>query len=212
MRWRGSRSHTEWAMRTIVVATANAGKVAELAEALKGSEYKVQSLETLSDRTPVEETGATFEANARLKAEAYSLRTPHVVLADDSGLEVDALGGSPGVLSARYGSPTLSDTARCKAILEALTGTPDAERTARFRCVLAVAKGGRTLATFDGVVEGTILRQPRGGSGFGYDPIFFHAPSGKAFGELTREEKEKVSHRGVAIRKFLAAVRRGELA
>jgi XTP/dITP diphosphohydrolase len=199
-------------MPTLVVATGNPGKIAELAEALGSSQFTVQSLDALADQTPVEETGATFEANARLKAEAYSRRTPHLVLADDSGLEVDALDGGPGVLSARYGSPTLSDPARCKAILKALTDTPDAKRTARFHCVLAAAKVGRTLAIFDGVVEGTILRELRGSGGFGYDPIFFHAPSGKAFGELTREEKERVSHRGEAIRKLLAAVRRGELA
>jgi XTP/dITP diphosphohydrolase len=198
-------------MATLVVATGNPGKIAELAAALAGSGFDVRGLDALDDRTPIEETGATFEDNARLKAEGYSRRAPYLVLADDSGLEVDALDGAPGVLSARYGSPTLSDPARCKAILKALTDTPEAERSARFRCVLAVAKGGRTFTTFDGVVEGTILRELRGSGGFGYDPIFFHAPSGKAFGELTREEKEKVSHRGEAIRKFLAAVRRGEL-
>jgi XTP/dITP diphosphohydrolase len=198
-------------MSTLVVATGNPGKIAELAKMLDGSGFRVEGLEALAERTPVEETGATFEENARLKAEAYSRRTPHPVLADDSGLEVDALCGAPGVMSARYGGAALSDPSRCEAILEALAHTPDARRTARFRCVLAVAKDGRTLATYDGVVEGTILRAPRGANGFGYDPIFFHAPSGRSFAELTRDEKEKVSHRGEAIRKFLAAVRKGEL-
>lgn len=199
-------------MTTLVVATGNPGKVKELAGALEPEGFTVYGSESLADPAPVEETGATFEANARAKAEGYSRRTPHLVLADDSGLEVDALGGAPGVLSARYGSPTLSDPARCRAILKALTDTPDGKRTARFRCVLAVARAGRTLAVFDGTVEGTILRELRGSNGFGYDPIFFHAPSGKAFGELTREEKERVSHRGAAIRKFLEAVRRKEIA
>ena len=204
-------------MSTLVVATGNAGKSAELAEALQkltvdSSQFTVEGLKHLDDATPVEETGATFEANAKLKAEGYSLRTPHLVLADDSGLEVDALDGGPGVLSARYGSPTLSDKARAKAILKALIDVPDEKRTARFRCVLAVATNGRTLATFDGVVDGTILRELRGENGFGYDPIFFHPPSGRAFGELTREEKDKVSHRGEAIRKFVEAVRRGAFA
>jgi XTP/dITP diphosphohydrolase len=97
-------------------------------------------------------------------------------------------------------------------VLKGLVDTPDDKRTARFRCVLAVARAGKTLATFHGVVEGTILRELRGGNGFGYDPIFFHAPSGKAFGELTREEKQKISHRGDAIRKFVAAVAGGTLA
>jgi len=211
-------------MSTLVLATGNPGKIAELAGAIQKltvnssqstvdhSQLTVRGLEALTDRSEVEETGATFEANARLKAEAYSLRTPHLVLADDSGLEVDALDGAPGVLSARYGGPTLSDPERCTRILEALIDVPDAGRTARFRCVLAAAKGGRTRATFEGVVHGTILRGPRGTHGFGYDPIFFHAPSGKAFGELTRDEKERVSHRGQAIRNFLEAVQRGEIA
>ena len=198
-------------MPGLVVATGNPGKVAELEAALAPYGFRVQSLESLGDTTAIEETGATFEANARLKAEGYSLRTNELVLADDSGLEVDALDGAPGIFSARYGSPTLSDPARCKAVLKGLIDTPDDKRTARFRCVLAVARAGKTLATFHGVVEGTILRELRGGNGFGYDPIFFHAPSGKAFGELTREEKEKVSHRGDAIRRFVAAVEAGTL-
>ena len=198
-------------MTTLVVATGNPGKIAEIAAALAASRIEVLGLPALSDTTPIDETGSTFEANARLKAEGYSLRTPHAILADDSGLEVDALEGAPGILSARYGSPTLSDPARCKAILKALIDTPDAERTARFRCVLAVARGGRTLATFDGAVEGTILRELRGSNGFGYDPIFFHPPSQRAFGELSREEKQKVSHRGQALAKLVAAIERGEV-
>jgi len=198
-------------MPTLVVATANPGKVGELADALAGTPYTVLGLESIPDATPVEETGSTFEANARLKAEGYSRRTPHLVVADDSGLEVDALDRRPGVLSARYGSPTLGDAARCKAILKALVDTPDAERTARFRCVLAVARSGSTLATFVGAVEGTILRELRGDNGFGYDPIFFHPPSGRSFGELTRDEKERVSHRGEAIRKLIDALLKGEL-
>jgi len=189
-------------LKILVLATGNPGKVRECAAVLAPAGFTVLSLDALPDATSVEETGVTFEANARLKAEGYSLRTPHLVLADDSGLEVDALGGGPGVLSARYGGPELTDPERCTAILAALAGTPDGKRQARFRCVLALAKGGLTLATFDGVVQGTILREPRGANGFGYDPIFFHAPSGCAFAELTREEKELVSHRGQALRKL----------
>lgn len=190
-------------MKTVVVATGNPGKIKECAAVLSPAGFTVLGLDALADTTPVEETGATFEANARLKAEGYSLRTPHPVLADDSGLEVDALGGGPGVLSARYGGPDLTDPERCTAILEALAKTPDDKRTARFRCVLALAHAGKTLATFDGVVEGSILRATRGANGFGYDPIFFHAPSGRAFAELTRAEKELVSHRGRALRKLV---------
>ena len=189
-------------MKTLVLATGNPGKIKECETFLGPAGFTVLGLDALSDPTPVEETGGTFEANARLKAEGYSLRTPHLVLADDSGLEVDALGGGPGVLSARYGGPDLNDPERCAAILAALAQTPDDKRTARFRCVLALAQAGRTLATYDGVVEGSILREPRGANGFGYDPIFFHAPSGRAFAELTREEKARVSHRGQALRKI----------
>jgi len=186
----------------IVVATGNPGKIEEFAAVLGPAGFTVRGLDALTDRTSVEETGATFEDNARLKAEAYSLRTMHLVLADDSGLEVDALDGAPGIFSARYGGPDLTDPERCAAILKALEHTPDAERTARFRCVLALAKAGKTLATFDGAVEGKILTEPRGLNGFGYDPIFFHPPSGRAFGELSRAEKARVSHRGVALRNW----------
>ncbi len=193
-------------MTVLVLATGNPGKIKECEAFLGPAGFTVLGLDALTDLTPIEETGATFAANARLKAEGYSLRTPHLVLADDSGLEVDALGGGPGVLSARYGGPDLTDPERCTAVLAALAQTPDDKRTARFRCVLALAKAGKTLATFDGAVEGTILREPRGSNGFGYDPIFFHAPSGRAFAELTREEKERVSHRGNALRQFSQSV------
>ena len=197
-------------MPILVVASGNPGKAAELKEALGGIPgWTVDSRPFTVD---VAESGDTFEANARLKAEAHSRGTPHLVVADDSGLEVDALDGRPGVLSARYGSPTLSDAGRCKAILKALIDTPEPERTARFRCVLAVAREGRTLAIYEGSVEGAILRELRGGGGFGYDPIFLHPPSGKTFGEMTREEKERVSHRGAAIRKLAAALEKGDLA
>ena len=187
-------------MRRVVAATGNAGKLKEIEAALGPAGIEVAGIDTLSDPTPVEETGATFEENARLKAERYSLRTDALVLADDSGLEVDALDGAPGIYSARYGSPTLSDPARGRAILKALVDTPEAERGARFVCVIAIARAGKTLATFRGEVSGTILREMRGDNGFGYDPIFFYPPMGRAFGELTREEKETVSHRGAALR------------
>jgi XTP/dITP diphosphohydrolase len=198
-------------MPALVVASGNSAKVAECEAVLAPGGFTVIGLDAIRPGPPIDETASTFEGNARLKAEGYSLRTPHVVLADDSGLEVDALGGDPGVLSARYGGPGLTDQERCTAILHALAATPDDKLAARFRCVLALAQQGRTLATFDGVVEGTILREPRGAQGFGYDPIFFHPPSGCAFGELTREQKELVSHRGQALRKLLEALRRREV-
>jgi XTP/dITP diphosphohydrolase len=186
-------------VRVLVAATGNAGKLAEIAAFLAPSGLDFRDLSALADTTPVEETGATFEANARLKAEEYSRRTPHLVLADDSGLEVDALGGAPGVHSARYGGPDLTDEERCHLLLVALADVPDDKRTARFRCVLAVARDGLTLEIVEGAVEGTILRVPRGNGGFGYDPVFFHPPSGCSFAELSREQKQKVSHRGHAL-------------
>ena len=187
--------------KKLLVATGNAGKLAEFAEALASHGIEVVGLEALDDRSDVAETGATFEENARLKAEGYSLRTDLPVLADDSGLEVDALGGRPGLMSARLGGPEMSDAARCRAVLKGLVDVPDEKRTARFRCVLAVARGGRVVATYEGTVGGRILRELRGAGGFGYDPIFFHPPSGKTFAEMSVEEKRRVSHRGDAIRK-----------
>lgn len=198
-------------MPALIIASGNQGKVSECAAVLALAGLTVLGLDATPPGPPVEETGSTFEENAILKAEGYSLRTPHVVLADDSGLEVDALGGAPGVLSARYGGLELTDPERCVAILKALAETSDDRRTARFRCVLALAQGGRTLATFDGAVEGTILREPRGENGFGYDPIFFYPPTGCAFAELTRADKDLVSHRGQALRKLLQALRRKEV-
>lgn len=163
-------------------------------------------LDALSDASAVEETGTTFEANAKLKAETYSLRTPLAVLAEDSGIEVDALDGAPGALSARYGGAGLTDAERNAKLLEALRGVPDDRRTARFRSVIAIAHAGRTLATFEGVVSGRVLRAVRGDRGFGYDPVFIHDQAG-CFGELTTTEKQRYSHRGTAIREFLAALR-----
>lgn len=198
-------------MTRLLVATSNPGKLAEFAEALAPSGIEVVGLDALGAVDPVEETGVTFEANARLKAEAYSKRTDLPVVADDSGLEVDAMGGAPGVYSARFGSPGLSDVARAKALLKGLVDVPDDKRTARFRCVLAVAKGGKTLATFEGTAEGTILRELRGKEGFGYDPVFFHPGAGKTFAEIPREEKRRWSHRGRAIERLVQAVKAGML-
>ena len=195
----------------LLVATANEGKLREVEGALARAGVEVVGLSALSDPTPVEETGATFLENAKLKAEVYSRRTDLPVLADDSGLEVDALEGRPGVLSARFGGPHLSDAARCKAVLKGLVDVPDADRTARFQCVLAVARGGRTLATFEGTVEGRILRELRGKNGFGYDPIFLHPESGRTFAEMAPEEKDAVSHRGRALAALARALAQGLL-
>lgn len=201
-------------MIRVVVATRNPGKIREFAAALDEAGITVAGLDSLDlpDGFDPEETGDTFEANARIKAEAYSAHTDLAVLADDSGLEVDALDGAPGVRSARYGGPGLDDAGRTRKVLDDVRDVPDAERTARFRCVLAVARQGMTLATFDGVVEGRLTHEPVGANGFGYDPIFFHDELGRTFAEVDRAVKQGLSHRGGAIRRFVAAVRAGHLA
>ena len=136
-----------------------------------------------------------------------------LTLADDSGLVVDALGGAPGVLSARYGGTGHSDEERCRLLLKELESVPREERTARFVCVLALARAGRLIRTFEGVVEGLIALEPCGSNGFGYDPVFYCPPLGRAFSELSSEEKDRVSHRGRALRLFVEyAVHPGFLA
>jgi XTP/dITP diphosphohydrolase len=194
-------------IQRLLVATLNPGKLHEFSTALSAVGLEVCGLDAIPDPPLIEETGATFEDNARLKAEGYSRRTDLPVLADDSGLEVDVLGGAPGVGSARYGGPDLDDAGRNRKLLRELRGIEPDRRTARFRCVLALARAGTTLATFHGVIEGRILDAPRGKNGFVYDPLFFHPPSACTTAELTTEEKQRVSHRGQAIAAFLEALR-----
>jgi len=196
------------ALDRLLVATMNPGKIREFARAFIPLGIEVHGLDTLEDRTEVEETGETFEANARIKAEGYSSRSPGLlVLADDSGLEVDALGGEPGVHSARYGGAGLDDNDRNRLVLKNLEPITDPDkRTGRFRCVLAAARDGETLATFSGTVEGRILTELDGDGGFGYDPLFFHPPSSCTLARLSTEQKQRVSHRGQAIAAFLEAI------
>jgi len=195
----------------LVLATTNAGKIAEISEELAPHGIEVLGLSALGPVEPVEETGSTFEENASLKAEAYSRSTDLPVLADDSGIEVDALNGAPGVHSARYGGATLDDEGRNQLLLEELRNVPQERRTARFRCVLALARRGRTFARFEGVVEGRIAEAPRGANGFGYDPIFFYEPLARTFGEVPRSEKQKHSHRGKAVRALVASLKEKRL-
>lgn len=150
------------------------------------------------------EDGATFEANAVKKAEHYSRLSGRRVVADDSGLEVAALAGAPGVHSARFAGPDASDADNNRLLLERLAGVPRERRQAAFVCVLALAEAGRLLATFHGRAEGFILEAPRGANGFGYDPLFYSPAAGCAFGELTPEQKAHYSHRGAAARQLLA--------
>lgn len=183
------------------LATGNAGKLKDFAGL--GPEWTIGLLPGFASLPVAEETGRTFEANARLKAEHYSRYTADWVVADDSGLEVEALGGAPGVDSALYAGRHGDDEANNRLLLERMRGVPEARRQAAFVCVLAVARQGQTLATFAGRVEGRILEAPRGAGGFGYDPLFYSPEAGKGFGELDRETKARYSHRGRAARALL---------
>lgn len=198
-------------MRRILIATSNPGKLRDFAGAAKSHGIEIASVPNFSSLPPVVEDGLTFEENATKKAEEYSRHVAgQIVVADDSGLEVDALNGAPGVHSARYAAEephhadaNTDDEANNARVLRELKNIPREKRTGRFMCVLAAARDGKTLATFRGTAEGIILEAPRGTNGFGYDPLFYFPQIGKTFAELTAEEKARYSHRGAALRKFL---------
>jgi XTP/dITP diphosphohydrolase len=200
-------------MKRVLVATSNEGKIRDLTGAAAAHDIQIATLPNFAALPSVIEDGLTFEANARKKAEQYSHYSDgELVIADDSGLEVDALQGSPGVRSARYAadehnsldeSANSTDDANNARLLRELHEVPEEYRTGRFVCVIAVARNGHTLATFHGKAEGIILHAPRGCNGFGYDPLFFFPQIEKAFAELTAEEKANYSHRGAAFRLFL---------
>jgi XTP/dITP diphosphohydrolase len=198
-------------MRKILIATSNPGKLRDFAGAALRQGVEVAGIPDFSSLPAVVEDGLTFEANARKKAEAYSQYVPgETVVADDSGLEIDALHGAPGVHSARYASDepykaetNTDDEANNARVLRELNGVPPSRRTGRFVCVLAAARDGKTLATFRGTAEGIILDAPRGTNGFGYDPLFYFPQIKKTFAELSAEEKSEYSHRGAAFRELL---------
>lgn len=190
----------------MIIATNNEHKLAELRAMLAPLGFTVLGPGDLGIDFAVEETGTTFAENAMLKAEALRDAAGRTALADDSGLVVDALGGAPGVYSARYGGPGLTDTERTALLVRAMAGVPDGQRGARFVAVLALASPGRPTLTFEGVAEGVITHQPVGEGGFGYDPVFFYPPAGRSFAQLSPEEKAAVSHRGRALRRLLAAL------
>src|SRR6266436_8231207 len=194
--------------KPIYIATSNAGKLRDFAAAASSHSVTVVALPAFTGLPTIEEDGDTFEANARKKAEHYSRLFPgNVVLADDSGLEVRALGGAPGVHSARFASDmasgNASDAANNEKLLGALKAAKTKDRTARFVAVIAVAKDGKPLATFSGVVEGSIAESGRGAHGFGYDPLFVVEDTGKTMAELSAEQKAAISHRGRAFCRFL---------
>ncbi|MFQ5420579.1 MAG: XTP/dITP diphosphatase [Anaerolineae bacterium] len=184
----------------LLVATHNQGKVAEFAEMLADLQIEWLSLDDVGVTADVEETGSTFRQNAVMKAAWYAQETGLLTLADDSGLEVDALDGEPGVYTARYGGPGLSHADRYRLLLENMAGVPESERTARFRCVIALVGGdGRLRHTTDGVCEGHIALAPAGDGGFGYDPVFYLPERGQTMAQVSSAIKHQISHRGRAM-------------
>ncbi len=188
----------------IYCATTNPGKLREFrlaVERFSGGRTEVESVPGLAGIPACEETGATFEENAVQKAVYYSRFASGLVFVDDSGLEVRALGGAPGVVSARFAGPGAGDEVNNRLLLEKLDGVED--RAAQFVCVVALAERGKLVRTFRGVVEGRIVDAPRGGNGFGYDPLFWHEPFGCTFGEASAEQKLSVSHRSRALEQMV---------
>lgn len=184
----------------LLVATHNAGKVREYRELLAGLPLEVTYLDAESITLEVAETGQTFAENARLKAATYADISGLWTWADDSGLEVDALGGAPGVYSARYAGEGATDADRYRKLLDALIGVPWARRTARFRCAVALATPSGDIRTSDGACEGVIAFGPAGSNGFGYDPVFYLPDRGQTMAQLPAEVKNEISHRGQAAR------------
>lgn len=190
-------------MQQVVIATKNKGKAKDFEALFAPLGYEVVTMFEVAPDMEIEETGTTFEENAILKAETLSRALGKLVIADDSGLAVDALGGEPGVYSARYAGDH-DDEANIVKVLEKLEGVPESERTARFCCALAIAGPNMETFTVFGTCEGVIINEKRGTNGFGYDPIFYVPKLGRAMAELTPEEKGTISHRGNAIRKLAA--------
>lgn len=185
----------------LLLATNNKAKVREYKSLLQGIPYEVVTLAEQGITTVVDEAGKNLEENARLKASTLAVESQLLSLADDSGLEVDALGGEPGPLSARYAGEGASDIDRINYLLLRLEGVPHDKRTARFRCVIAIATPDKTLEICSGECPGFITLAPTGNQGFGYDPVFYLPELGKTMAELPMETKNRVSHRGQAARK-----------
>ena len=182
----------------LLLATLNRAKARELIALLGDIPYTIVPLVDVPGATLPEETAETYAGNALLKAQAAARLGGELALADDSGIEVDALDGLPGVRSARFGGPGLDDAGRTALLLERLRGVPPERRTARFRCVITIVDRAGAARSVEGVVHGVIADAPRGAGGFGYDPVFFYPPLGRTFGELSDAKKAGVSHRGRA--------------
>lgn len=183
----------------VVLATKNRGKAVEIGRILEGSGVEIISLEGFPDVALPPETGKTMRENALLKARAVAKATGLPALADDSGLEVDFLDGAPGVYSARYSGEKATDEENYRKLLRELEGVAQGKRTARFRCAIALVGFDKDEHLFEGVFEGHITEAPRGGNGFGYDPVFLVPGTGKTSAELTPDEKNRISHRAKAL-------------
>ena len=190
----------------LLLATNNQGKIREYKSLLRGIPFEIVTLADEGITTEVVETGSTFEANARFKATALADESGLLTLADDSGLEVEALGGEPGVLSARYAGEGASDSDRLSFLLEKLKGVPVDERAARFRCIIAIASPEGRVELYSGDCPGMITTAPRGYNGFGYDPVFYVPGLGKTMAELPPEDKNRISHRARAASKAREAL------
>jgi XTP/dITP diphosphohydrolase len=197
-------------MSVLLLASQNPGKLGEMRVLVDGLPFRVVGPREIGIANAPDETGASFLENATIKALAYARASGLLTVADDSGLSVDALDGGPGLYSSRFGGEGASDLERNRLLLETLRGVPRERRRARFTSAVAVAKDAAVLFQAEESVVGEIAEEMRGASGFGYDPLFFYPPFGKTFGEVPREEKDRVSHRGKAfarLRDFLAGWR-----
>ena len=199
-------SHTK-----LLLATHNKGKAREFTQLLVDVPFDLVTLDDVGISQDVEETGHTFQENAVLKAKAYAQISGLPTMSEDSGIEVDALGGEPGYLSARYGGPGLNDADRVALLLKNLQNIPDGQRSARFLSVIALVWPSGDGELHEGRCEGVITRAPVGGGGFGYDPIFFMPEFGMTTAEMSPEQKNQVSHRGQAAHKALESLKRYSL-
>ncbi len=194
-------------MNKVVVATKNKGKLKEIKQILAPMGFNVISMEEANIDMDIDETGDSFEENAMLKASAVHKLTGAIVIADDSGLETDALNGAPGIYSARYSGANASDDKNNEKLLIQLKDIPDEKRTARFVCAIAVVFDENRKFTVKGTVDGIINRAPAGENGFGYDPLFYIPQYGKTVAQLSSEEKNKISHRGKALEKMVVKLK-----
>ena len=195
----------------LLLATGNPGKIREFFHLLHAVPYDLVTLKDVGLSDDVAEVGATLEENAVLKAQSYSRRSGLWAVADDSGLEVDALGGAPGPRSKRYAGPDASDAELVQHLLREMESVPPEGRDGRFRCVLALASPQGDLSLFQGICAGTIAIEPRGAGGFGYDPIFLLPHLGRTMAELSPEEKNEVSHRARAAEALVEALKKGRI-